>query len=348
MEVDVGSKRSKSVSTEHRTFESEGENPGSSTFRCVEGSVQFSSAGFGMDPLFVATGIDGETRQFTRAENGDLVMKSTKILMGLLFLHAPFYVENTHWYRWSPWNDDSSDETFRNRIGQEIAPGMVKIPGGEFQMGCGPEDSQCAGDEQPAHRVQIRAFRLGKYEVTQAQWRAVMGENPAHFQGDDHPVERVSWNDVQEFLKRLNAQNRGKPYRLPTEAEWEYAARAGTTTPYWWGKEVGQGNANCDGCGSRWDNKETAPVGSFKPNPFGLYDTAGNVWEWVQDCWHDNYQSAPADGWEWHANCLKDRRVLRGGSWHSDPRNLRVSLRDWRVPSNRHGSPNGLRLAQDL
>jgi formylglycine-generating enzyme required for sulfatase activity len=143
---------------------------------------------------------------------------------------------------------------------------------------------------------------MGKYEVTQAQWATGMGINPSRFKGDDRPVENVSWDDIQEFLKRLNADNSGKPYRLPTEAEWEYAAPAGPTTPYWWGKEIGQGNANCEGCGSRWDNKETAPVGSFKPNPFGLYDTAGNVWEWVQDCWHDGYQGAPADGSEWRDN----------------------------------------------
>ncbi len=230
---------------------------------------------------------------------------------------------------------------------ETIAAGMIQIPAGEFQMGRSPGDGQCYIDEQPAHRVQVKAFRIGKYEVTQAQWQGVMGENPARFKGEDRPVEKVSWNDAQEFLKRLNASNPGKPYRLPTEAEWEYAARGGTKTPYWWGKEIAKGNANCDGCGSRWDNKETARVGSFKPNPFGLYDTAGNVREWVQDCWHDNYQGAPADGSEWRDNCQGTSQVLRGGSWFNEPWILRSASRDWIGAGYRYGYI-GFRLAQDL
>jgi formylglycine-generating enzyme required for sulfatase activity len=164
-------------------------------------------------------------------------------------------------------------------------------------------------------------------------------------------VESVSWGDIQEFLKRINAANPGKPYRLPSEAEWEYAARAGSTTRYWWGGEIGQGNANCDGCDSPWDNKETAPVGSFKANAFGLYDTAGNVWEWVQDCWHEDYQGAPADGssWkdDWQHNCSYNRQVLRGGSWGDVPGGLRVSGRNRGFPVYRYGL-DGFRLAQDL
>ena len=223
---------------------------------------------------------------------------------------------------------------------------MVTIPGGEFQMGCSPGDNSCYGDEKP-HQVKIKSFRMGKYEVTQAQWQAVMDANPARFQGDDRPVENVSWNDIQDFLKRLNAGNTGKPYRLPTEAEWEYTARAGTKTPYWWGRDIGKGHANCDGCGSRWDNKETAPVGSFPANPFGLYDTVGNVWEWVADCWHGGYQGAPTDGSAWRDNCQGDRRVVRGGSWGSLPWLARVSFRNRGVPAARYGD-SGLRLARDL
>jgi formylglycine-generating enzyme required for sulfatase activity len=228
-----------------------------------------------------------------------------------------------------------------------LAQAMIEIPGGEFSMGCSPGDSQCNNDEKPPHRVKVKAFRMGKYEVTQAQWQAVMGENPARFKGDERPVEQVSWDDIQAFLKRLNAGNPNKPYRLPSEAEWEYAARAGTQTPYWWGKDPGRGNANCDGCGSRWDNQETAPVGSFKPNPFGLYDTAGNVWEWVQDCLHDNYQGAPTDGSEWRDNCRGTSRGLRGGSWDCSAGGLRVSLRYWGAPTYRYIG-GGVRLAQDL
>jgi formylglycine-generating enzyme required for sulfatase activity len=164
-------------------------------------------------------------------------------------------------------------------------------------------------------------------------------------------VEQVSWNDVQTFLGRLNASLNAnfiliKPFRLPSEAEWEYAARAGTPTPYWWGKNLGKGNANCDGCGSQWDNKETAPVGSFKSNAFGLYDTVGNVWEWVQDCRHDSYADAPSDGSAWQADSCTAGRVLRGGSWDDGARAVRVSARDWHAPDNR-GERLGLRLAQD-
>ncbi len=222
-----------------------------------------------------------------------------------------------------------------------VPPEMIDLLGGTYMMGCSPGDSDCSPDEEPAHRVTVRPFRIGKYSVTQAQWQAVMGENPARFKGDDRPVENVSWDDANVFLKRLNAMTRpAKPYRLPTEAEWEYAARGGTQTRYWWGKAIGRGNAN-------WGSKETTPVGSFKPNAFGLYDTTGNVWEWVQDCWHDGYTGAPTDGSEWCDDRVSAGRVLRGGSWLNNARDTRVSSRLRDTPGNRYGRL-GLRLAQDL
>lgn len=145
----------------------------------------------------------------------------------------------------------------------------------------------------------------------------------------------------------------GKQYRLPSEAEWEYAARAGTETRYWWGDEIQQDGkvwANCNGCGSEWDNKKTAPVGSFNANPFGLHDTAGNVWEWVQDCWHDSYEAErrPDDGKarEPDKPAACGRRVIRGGSWSNVPRNLRSADRDWNIPGLRNYY-RGFRLAQD-
>jgi formylglycine-generating enzyme required for sulfatase activity len=225
---------------------------------------------------------------------------------------------------------------------------MVEVPGGEFQMGCSPGDTACVDIEKPAHRVVVRPFRIGRYELTQAQWRSVMSVNsPSAFKDDDRPVEMVSWDDAQEFLERLNARNPGKPYRLPTEAEWEYAARAGSKTAYWWGATIGTGRANCWGCGSQWDSKETAPVGSFPPNAFGLHDTIGNVWEWVQDCWHHDYKQAPTDGSEWRVSCFSTNRALRGGSWSAYSPIAHVSNRHGGAPGHR-GDDLGFRLAQDL
>ena len=137
----------------------------------------------------------------------------------------------------------------------------------------------------------------------------------------------VGWNDAQEFIGGLNARGGGNRYRLPSEAEWEYAARAGTTTGYWWGNAIGDNRANCDGCGSQWDNESTAPVGSFAANAWGLHDVHGNVWEWVEDCWHGNYEGAPGDGSAWTSGGRCGRRVLRGGSWYYFPRILRAASR---------------------
>ncbi|MGH8534603.1 MAG: formylglycine-generating enzyme family protein [Gammaproteobacteria bacterium] len=156
------------------------------------------------------------------------------------------------------------------------------------------------------------------------------------------PVVGVFWEDAQRFAQWTGA-------RLPTEAEWEYAARAGTTTRYWWGDEVGKNNANCAGCGSQWDGKQTAPVGSFQPNAFGLHDMLGNVWEWVQDCWHENYKGAPLDGSAWGEKQDGDcaRRVIRGGSWHDLPRSVRSARRAKHAPGDRYGDI-GFRLAHDI
>jgi formylglycine-generating enzyme required for sulfatase activity len=235
-------------------------------------------------------------------------------------------------------------------------PEMVHIPAGSFEMGCGPGEAACSNDEKPRHKVKVAAFRLGKYEVTQGQWKAVMGSNPSGFKdcGDDCPVESVSYNDVQEFIRKLNAKT-GKTYRLPTEAEWEYAARAGTTTAYWWGDTISHDYANygkdecCGGLAQgrdRWVN--TAPVGSFPANPRGLHDLHGNVWEWTADCWHENYRNAPTEGSAWlkaeGGDC--GRRVVRGGAWSYIPYGLRSASRYGGDPAAR-GSDLGVRLAQD-
>ncbi|QEP43329.1 formylglycine-generating enzyme family protein [Ectothiorhodospiraceae bacterium BW-2] len=229
----------------------------------------------------------------------------------------------------------------RERLEREghMSGEMVRVPGGCFQMGSNSGDS----DEKPVHRVCVNSFKIGKYEITQSQWQAVMGSNPSYFSscGGNCPVERVSWDDIQLYIKKLN-QKTGQRYRLPSEAEWEYAARGGTTTKYWWGDNIGRNNANCDGCGSQWDDKSTAPVGSFKPNAFGLYDMSGNVWEWVQDCWNGSYNGAPDNGSAWESGEC-GRRVLRGGSWYYRPDNLRSAYRYW-DSSGARGFNFGFRL----
>ena len=221
---------------------------------------------------------------------------------------------------------------------------MVRIEPGTFQMG----SSQGGSSERPVHKVTIRqGFYLGKYEVTQAQWEAVMGSNPSRFSGcGDCPVESVSWHDAQAFIRKLNATEGEDRYRLPSEAEWEYAARAGTTTRYSWGDDIGSNLANCDGCGSQWDGEKTAPVGSFRANRWGLYDVHGNVREWVQDCWNESYRGAPTDGSAWESgNCYY--RVLRGGSWGDGPGGLRAANRSWN-PSGYRVIIFGFRIARTV
>ena len=155
----------------------------------------------------------------------------------------------------------------------------------------------------------------------------------------------VSWEDAVAYAEWLSVQT-GERYRLPSEAEWEYAARAGSTTKYGWGNDIGHNRANCGGCGSQWDDEKTAPVGSFNPNAFGLHDMHGNLWEWVQDCWNGSYQGAPADGSAWTSGDC-ERRVLRGGSWYNRPGNLRAADRS-RVHHRRGGYGNGFRVARTL
>ena len=218
------------------------------------------------------------------------------------------------------------------------------VPSGSFMMG----SNDGGGDEKPRHRVNIDyTFAVGKYEVTRSEWQSVMGRNPSRFKGGDRPVEKVSWEDAQEFITKLNDRT-GRSYRLLSEAEWEYVARGGTSTKYSWGNSIGSGNANCDSCGSRWDNEETAPVGSFGANGFGLYDMHGNVWEWVADCYdrnaYETHQSYPQVVGTWHDSC---DRVVRGGSWVNHPWLLRSAVRISVSPANR-GDTLGFRVARTV
>jgi formylglycine-generating enzyme required for sulfatase activity len=220
------------------------------------------------------------------------------------------------------------------------APAMVRIPAGTFLMGCQPGEAECVDAEKPAHRVSVPAFELGKTEVTFADWDACVADGGCRHkpedQGwgrDDRPVINVSWDDAQTYVKWLSRKS-GQAYRLPSEAEWEYAARAGTTTAFSTGQCINTRQANYNGnydyanCGAKTGVhlEKTQPVGSYPVNPWGLSDLHGNVWEWTQDCWNENYRGAPGSGAAWTSGDC-GRRVLRGGSWNNGPRLLRSALR---------------------
>jgi formylglycine-generating enzyme required for sulfatase activity len=201
---------------------------------------------------------------------------------------------------------------------------MAEIPGGSFLMGS-PE-GEGEDDEYPQHLVEVPSFWMGVYPITQAQYQAVVGTNPSYSKGDTLPVESVSWDDAVEFCEKLS-QLTGRPYRLPSEAEWEYACRAGTTTPFHFGEELTHEQAN-------FNSKQTSPVGIYPPNNFGLYDMHGNVWEWCQDVWHDNYDGAPTDGSAWLTEG-DDCRIIRGGSLNFSPVLCRAPSRDYGSPGVR-------------
>jgi formylglycine-generating enzyme required for sulfatase activity len=240
-------------------------------------------------------------------------------------------------------------------------PEMVVVPAGTFAMGSPQTDKQADTSEFPQHTVSIaRPFAVSIYELTFADWDACVaaggcnGYKPSDESGrGERPVINVSWNDTQAYVAWLSLVT-GKTYQLLSEAEYEYAARAGATTEYLWGNDVGKNNSSCNGCGSQWDNKQTAPVGSFPPNKFGLYDMVGNVWEWTEDCYHASYEidtpqgklDAPADGSAWTSGDCSSR-VVRGGSYDSNPRYLRSAGRAGYFPDDR-SSYIGFRVGRTL
>ena len=237
----------------------------------------------------------------------------------------------------------------------ELARGMritmALIPPGKFLMGSPENEEHRDHDEDPQHEVTIsKPFYMGVHEVTQAQYAAVMGSNPSRFQGDSNPVEAVLWNDAQEFCRKLSKKE-GVEYRLPTEAEWEYACRAGTTMPFHFGETISTDQANCDGTNSYGSGRKgkyrekMTPVGSFAPNAWGLHDMHGNVCEWCQDNWHAGYKNAPTDGRAWEG--WDAARVLRGGSWRSHPWYCRSANRRRGQPGIR-SSNVGFRIVVDL
>ncbi|QIE26289.1 Hercynine oxygenase (plasmid) [Caballeronia sp. SBC1] len=227
-------------------------------------------------------------------------------------------------------------------------PALVSLPGGTFEMGSNSDDPA----ERPVHRVSIgRPFAIGKYEVTIEQWNAcadATGCPRIDMEGNvskSAPVRNLSWDDAQVYVKWLS-KTTGKTYRLPTEAEWEYAARGGTTTTYWWGNEMRKGYADCKDCGEPWRKDSPVNVGSFLPNPFGLFDMNGSVWEWVGDCWHSSYKGAPADGRVWdEPGC--PMRVIRGGSWPDGAAYMQSSTR-FKYSASVRQSQNGMRVARDM
>jgi formylglycine-generating enzyme required for sulfatase activity len=211
-------------------------------------------------------------------------------------------------------------------------PVMVVVPAGKFTMGSPDTELDRIENEGPQHEVTVaKPFAVSRFEVTFDDWDActaafVCAQVPEHWGRGKMPVINVSWDDARQYAGWLS-QVTGKEYRLLTEAEWEYAARAGTHTRYSWGDDPAAGDANCDGCGGQWKLRQTAPVGSFKPNAFGLHDMHGNVWEWVEDSWHETYDDAPADTLPWLQDSDPNYRMIRGGSWRNESEQVRAAFR---------------------
>ena len=241
-------------------------------------------------------------------------------------------------------------ESFQEDLGNGVFLEMVKIPGGSFLMGSPESELERLKHESPQHKVNIQPFFMGKFLITQEQYQAIMGENPSKFKGKKKPVECVSWYNAVEFGDRISKMT-GRTYRLPSEAEWEYACRAGTTTPFHFGDSITTELVNYDGnytYGSTPKGeyrKQTTDVGNFPANAFGLYDMHGNVWEWCQDSWHKNYQGAPNDGTAWVIDDNEyNFRLLRGGSWDYNPSNCRCTSRLWFGRVFRSDSDVGFRV----
>lgn len=236
-----------------------------------------------------------------------------------------------------------NSETLETFISSSTGMEFVLVPAGEFYMGFLQEEKGRPDSESPAHRVTIKnPFYMGKSPVTQKQWKNIMGNNPSHFKGGDRPVEMVSWKEAQKFVKKLNAIENTDKYRLPSEAEWEYACKAGTQTRYFFGGD----ESKLKECAWYAENsgRKTHPIGQKKPNSWGLYDMHGNVWEWVQDKWHDN--STPSNGSIWEDGD-GSFRVSRGGSWYCDPDSCRSAARFSRAPESRFANL-GFRLVREL
>jgi formylglycine-generating enzyme required for sulfatase activity len=238
---------------------------------------------------------------------------------------------------------------------KDYCPQMVVLPAGSFIMGSPATEPGHQPSEEPQHKVTIaRPFAASKFQLTFEEWDTCVaygdcpkGISDSGWGRGQEPVINVTWDDAQRYVSWLS-KTTGRPYRLLTEAEYEYAARAGSAAAYPWGDDVGQNNANCKGCGSRWDNTKTAPVGSFAANSFGLYDMVGNVWEWVEDCVNENYEGAPRNASAWTEGGECKNRIVRGGSWNNTPVNLRSAVRNGPPSSGFRDNLLGFRIARTL
>jgi formylglycine-generating enzyme required for sulfatase activity len=222
-------------------------------------------------------------------------------------------------------------------------PELVSLPGGSFRMGSSEDPS-----EAPIHQVKVGQFALGRYPVTVGEWEQCVASKACTLvlEGDNAaPARNLSWNDAQQYVAWLS-QNTGHDYRLPSEAEWEYAARGGTSSRYWWGEKIAPKMANCKGCGEPYDPRQPASVGSFPANPLGLQDMTGGVAQWVADCWHPNYQGAPVDGSAWSEPGCREN-VLRGGSWRNDASYARSASRTYYDSGVRYPA-HGFRVARSF
>uniref|UniRef100_UPI0034436C65 formylglycine-generating enzyme family protein n=1 Tax=Okeania sp. SIO2F4 TaxID=2607790 RepID=UPI0034436C65 len=234
-------------------------------------------------------------------------------------------------------------------LGNGIKLEMAYIPGGSFLMGSPENEAGRESYESPQHEVTLQPFYLSKYPITQNQYQAIMGNNPSSFKGGSRPVECVSWYNAVEFCIKLSKKT-GKIYRLPSESQWEYACRTGTTTSFYFGETITPELVKYDG-NHPYGNyspkgiyrKETTDVGSFPPNAFGLYDMHGNVWEWCLDVWHNNYNGAPTDGSAWETGGDNSNRLLRGGCWNGISRVCRSARRNYHY-ADKHSYVRGFRI----
>ena len=239
--------------------------------------------------------------------------------------------------------EPSVAQYFTEDLGDGVTLDMVAIPGGQFMMGAPRGEKYSKASQRPQHCVKIQSFYMGKFPVTQAQWKAIalgakvdrdLNPEPSHFKGDNLPVDSVSWYDAVEFCSRASKITQ-KEYRLPSEAEWEYGCRGGSTTPFSFGETILSELVNYDATQTYADEqkgeyrKKTTDVGSFPPNAFGLYDMHGQVWEWCIDDWHDNYQDAPTDGSAWRSRWRGETKVICGGCWGTEAHKCRSASRSY-------------------